>query len=236
MESNNPAFRKNTFTFVGEQTGAMTMSGAINKAGILFVLLMIGAAIGWNAESSLLMYVGAIGGLIAAFTIVYKRELAPYAAPVYAFIEGLFLGTISFMYEARQPGVAANAMTLTFGIMGVMLISYRLGLLRATPRFQKTVVFATMGIMLVYVANLVMSFFGTSIPMIHQSGLVGIGFSVVVSAVAALNLILDFDLFEQATKAGAPKYMEWYCGFSLLVTLVWIYVEMLRLLSKLSRR
>jgi uncharacterized YccA/Bax inhibitor family protein len=236
LESNNPAFRKNTFSFVGEEAGSMTMSGAINKTGILFVILMIGAAFGWSAESSLLLWGGMIAGLIAAFTIIYKRELAPYVAPIYAFAEGLFLGTLSVTYEAKYPGLAANAMTLTFGIMGVMLLCYRLGILKATPRFQKAVVIATMGIMVVYLVDFGMSFFSSGIPMIHQSGVLGIGISVVISGIAALNLILDFDLFEQATKSGAPKFMEWYCGFSLLVTLVWIYVEMLRLLSKLSRR
>jgi uncharacterized YccA/Bax inhibitor family protein len=236
LESNNPAFRKNTFSFVGEDTNAMTMSGAINKSGILFVLLMIGAAIGWNLANPLVMIVCGIGGMIAAFVTIYKPTASPYLAPVYAVLEGLFLGSLSIFYDIKQPGIAANAMTLTFGILGVMLLCYRTGLLRATPRFKKAVVFATIGIMIVYLVDVGMSFFGGSVPMIHETGPVGIIISLVISGVASLNLILDFDLFEQQTRAGAPKFMEWYCGFSLLVTLVWIYVEMLRLLSKLSRR
>jgi uncharacterized YccA/Bax inhibitor family protein len=236
LESRNPAFRKNTFTFADTESGSMTMSGAINKAGFLFVLLMIGAVIGWNLESALVMLVGGVGGMIAAFTAIFKRTTAPYTAPVYAVLEGLFLGSISIVYDTAHPGIAANAMTLTFGILGVMLLCYRLGVLRATPAFTRTVVFATIGIACVYVVDMLMGFFGHGVPFIHDTGWLGIGVSLVISGIAAMNLILDFDVFERAAAGRAPKYMEWYCGFSLLVTLVWIYVEMLRLLSKLSRR
>jgi uncharacterized YccA/Bax inhibitor family protein len=236
LESNNPAFRKNTFAFEASDVGQMTMSGAINKAGFLFLILMAGAFIGWNLENPLVMFGGAIGGLIAAFVTIFKRELAPYTSPVYAFLEGCFLGSISIVYETRYPGLAANAMTLTFGILGLMLLCYRLGILRATPMFTRTVVFATIGIALVYVIDMVLSLFGTEIGFIHSTGLVGIIGSVIIAGVASLNLILDFDTFERAAAGRSPKYMEWYCGFALLLTLVWIYIEMLRLLSKLSKR
>ena len=236
MESSNPAFRKNTFAFEASDVGTMTMSGAINKAGILFVIMMVGAAIGWNLENPIVMFGGAIGGMIAAFATIFKRDLAAYTSPAYAFLEGCFLGSLSIMYETRYPGLAANAMTLTFGILGLMLLCYRLGILRATPMFTKTVVFATIGIGIVYLVDIVMSLFGASVGFIHSSGLVGIIASVVIAGIASLNLILDFDMFEKTAAGRAPKYMEWYCGFALLVTLVWIYVEMLRLLSKLSKR
>jgi uncharacterized YccA/Bax inhibitor family protein len=236
VESSNPAFRKNTFAFEASDVGTMTMSGAINKAGILFVLMMIGAAIGWNLENPIVMFGGAIGGMIAAFVTIFKRDLAAYTSPVYAFLEGCFLGSLSIIYEARYPGLAANAMTLTFGILGLMLLCYRLGILRATPMFTRTVVFATIGIGIVYLVDIVMSMFGANIGFIHSSGLVGIIGSVIIAGIASLNLILDFDMFEKAAAGRSPKYMEWYCGFALLVTLVWIYVEMLRLLSKLSKR
>ena len=236
MESNNPAFRKNTFAFSASDTGLMTMSGAINKAGILFVILMIGAFVGWNLENPIVMFGGAIGGMIAAFVTIFKQHLAPYTSPAYAFLEGCFLGSLSIIYEMKYPGLAANAMTLTFGILGLMLLCYRLGLLRATPMFTKTIVFATIGIGIVYLVDIVMSFFGASVGFIHSSGPVGIIASVIIAGIASLNLILDFDLFEKAAAGRSPKYMEWYCGFALLVTLVWIYVEMLRLLSKLSKR
>ncbi len=169
MESNNPAFRKNTFAFERDDVGLMTMSGAINKAGILFLILMAGAFIGWNSANPVVMFGGAIGGLVAAFVTIFKPNLAPYTSPVYAFLEGCFLGALSIVYESRMPGVAANAMTLTFGILGLMLLCYRLGLLRATPMFVRVVTLATLGIALVYVVNLVMSFWGASIPFIHPT-------------------------------------------------------------------
>ncbi len=197
---------------------------------------MVFAAIGWNLENPIIGFGAGIVGFIAALFVIFKPQRSPMIAPFYAAVDGLFIGTISIFAESRLPGVAANAMTLTFGILGVMLIAYRTGLLRATPLFTKGVILATCGIGLVYLVSFIMSFFGGSIPMIHQSGTVGIIFSLICAGVASLNLILDFDLFERQTAAGAPKYMEWYCGFSLLVTVVWIYIEMLRLLSKLNRR
>lgn len=236
MESNNPAFRKSTFAFVGERTNTMTMSGAINKAGFLFILLMVGATIGWNMENMAIGLICAVGGMITAFVTIFKQHLAPITSPIYAILDGIFLGTISAVYEVSHPGLPANAMTLTFGILGLMLLCYRMGLLRATPMFTKAIVFSTCGIALVYLVNFVMSLMGHPMAMIHEGGTVGIIFSLIVTGVASMNLILDFDLFEKQTAAGAPKYMEWYCGFALLVTLVWIYIEMLRLLSKLSRR
>lgn len=236
MESRNPAFRKDTFAFGLEDTSPMTMSGAINKSGLLFLILMTGAAVGWSLENLAIGVVAGLIGFAASFFVIFKPRQAAIGAPIYAALDGVFIGTISVFAENRVPGIAANAMTLTFGILALMLGAYRLKLLRATPMFTRAVVLATLGIALVYIVDLVMSFFGVQMAMIHQSGTVGILFSVIVAGVASLNLILDFDMFERQTAAGAPKYMEWYCGFSLLVTVVWIYVEMLRLLSKLSRR
>ena len=236
MESNNPAFRKNTFAFVRDDASPMTLSGAINKSGLLFLILMVFAAVGWSLESLFIGIAGAILGLITSLFVIYKPQKAAIGAPLYAAFDGLFIGTISVIAENSAPGVAANAMTLTFGIMALMLFSYRMGWLRATPLFTKAIVFATLGIGVVYLVNMIMMMFGSSMAMIHEAKPVGIAFSVIVAGVASLNLILDFDLFERQTALGAPKYMEWYCGFSLLVTVVWIYVEMLRLLSKLSRR
>lgn len=237
MESRNPALRKGTFSFVGERTDALfTVAGGINKSGILFVILMIGAALGWTAKNPLLAMVGLVGSLGGYFFTIFKKELSAYSTPIYAFFEGLLLGTISIMYDNTHPGIAANAMTLTFGILALMLFCYRTGLLRATPVFTRTVIMATVGIAIVYVVDVVMSLFGMAVPMIHQTGPLGIGLSVLIAGVASLNLILDFAAFENAAQGRAPKYMEWYLGFALLLTLVWIYVEMLRLLSKLSRR
>jgi len=236
MESNNPALRRNAFSFAGEETGSMTLSGAINKSGILFLIMMAGAYVGWNLENMMLGLIGALAAFGISFFLIRSPQRAPTIAPIYAALDGLFIGTISVFAEARLPGIAANAMTLTFGILGVMLACYRMGILRATPQFTRVVVFATIGIAIVYLANFVMSLFGAQMAMINQASPVGIAFSLIIAGVASLNLILDFDLFERQTAAGAPKYMEWYCGFALLVTIVWIYVEMLRLLSKLNRR
>jgi uncharacterized YccA/Bax inhibitor family protein len=180
--------------------------------------------------------VGVIGGLIAAMVTIFKKEWAATTTPIYAGLEGLALGGISAVFEARFPGLVSQAVFLTFGTLGALLLAYRSGLIRATENFKLGVFAATGGIAVIYLINFVMSFFGSSIPMIHSSGTVGIVFSVIVVGVAALNLVLDFDFIEQGAKRGAPKYMEWYGAFGLLVTLVWLYLEILRLLAKLQER
>ena len=158
------------------------------------------------------------------------------ATPAYAALEGLLLGGVSVGFEAQYPGLVSQAVFLTFGVLAVLLMAYRSGIIRATDNFKLGVVAATGGIGLVYLVGFVMSFFGASIPLIHGSGPIGIAFSLVVVGVAALNLVLDFDFIEQGAERGVPKYMEWYAAFGLLVTLVWLYLEMLRLLAKLQER
>ena len=157
-------------------------------------------------------------------------------APLYALAEGLFLGGVSSLFEARFPGIVMQAVLLTFGTLFALLMAYRSGLVRATENFKLGVVAATGGIALVYLATIVLGFFGIGIPYIHESGLVGIGFSLFVVVVAALNLVLDFDFIETGVEQGAPKYMEWYGAFGLMVTRVWLYIEFLRLLAKLQSR
>lgn len=237
MESKNPSVRKNTFQFAAEElaAGTMTMSGAINKSGFLLMILVATAALNWSLESPLLALAGGLLGLISVLVIVFNKRLSPYLAPAYAAFEGLTIGFISVLADRAYPGVAANAMTLTFATLGLMLFCYRMGILRATPMFKRVVVFATLAIALTYLVNLVMGFWGARIAMIHEASPVGIAFSVIVTGVAALNLILDFDLFERNAERS-PKYMEWYCGFSLLITLVWLYLEMIRLLGKLNKK
>jgi uncharacterized YccA/Bax inhibitor family protein len=236
-DSTNPTLRSKTFDIARSDAaaGTMTMTGAINRAGILLLILMASSAFAWSQENPGLLMVGAIGGLIAAIVLSFKPALAPWLAPTYAAVEGLAIGTLSVMTERSYPGIPGNAMALTFGTLAVMLMCYRAGILRATPMFMRVIMFATFAIMLTYMVNMIMSFFGASIPMIHDASPLGIGFSVVVTLIAAFNLIIDFDMFERNAR-GAPKYMEWYCGFALLTTLVWLYVEILRLLSKLNRR
>lgn len=221
----------------------MTVQGAVNKTAILLALTVAAAAFTWNLASKgnagtaqVLAGVGAIGGLIVALITIFKKTWAPVTAPVYALLEGLFVGSFSWIFEMRVPGIVPQAVMFTFGTLAALLAAYSTGIIRATTGFRRGVVAATLGIALVYIASIVLSLFGIQIPGIFGNGLVGIGFSVFVVIIAAMNLVLDFDLIESGAQMGAPKYMEWYAGFSLLVTLIWLYLEILRLLSKLNRR
>jgi uncharacterized YccA/Bax inhibitor family protein len=219
----------------------MTVAGTTFKTGILLLLAILTAGFTWNLSlagqaAMPWMIGGMIGGLALALVTIFKPNWSPVTAPGYALAEGLLLGGISAMYSTLYDGIIVQAVMLTFGTMLSMLVAYGLGLVRATEKFRAGVFAATGGICLVYLVSFVMSFFGTSIPYIHGSGLIGIGFSLFVVVVAALNLVLDFDFIERGAAAKAPKYMEWYGAFGLMVTLVWLYIEILRLLSKLSRR
>ncbi|WP_417472835.1 Bax inhibitor-1/YccA family membrane protein [Luteimonas mephitis] len=250
MRSGNPALKESTFLDLGSGTvvsradGAMTLNGTINKTGLLLLLAVITAAFAWSqveitAEGmtgGLYVWGGLIGGFILAMVTVFKKQWAPVTAPMYALVEGFFLGGISAVFEARYPGIAFQAVLLTFGTLFALLMAYRSGLIKATENFKLGVVAATGGIALVYLATIVLGFFGIDIPMIHGNGIVGIGFSLFVVVIAALNLVLDFDFIETGVERGAPKYMEWYGAFGLMVTLVWLYIEFLRLLSKLQSR
>ena len=249
MRSGNPALGQNTFLDIGSgrmvgTDQAMTLNGTVNKTGLLLVLIMISAMYTWSLytgpESASAIFpfllTGGIGGLIVALVTIFKKEWAPVTAPIYALLEGLLLGGLSAMLEVRFPGIVIQAVVLTFGTLGALLLAYRSGLIRATENFKLGVVAATGGIFLLYVVNMAMGFFGHSIGFIHNSGWMGIGFSAFVVVIAALNLVLDFDFIEKGVEAGAPKYMEWYGAFGLIVTLVWLYLEILRLLSKLQSR
>lgn len=241
FRSGNPTLKADTFTGVrafGERT--MTLEGSVNKTGISIVVLIATAALQWNGAFGeampVAMLAGLVGGFVVALVTVFKKEWSPVTTPLYAALEGLALGGISLAFEARYPGIVMNAVGLTFGTLAALLLAYRSGLVRATENFKLGIFAATGGIALLYLVSMVMGFFGKSIPFIHGSGLIGIGFSVVVVAIAALNLVLDFDFIERGAESGAPKYMEWYAAFGLLVTLVWLYLEILRLLAKLQGR
>ena len=248
MRSGNPALKESTFLDLGSGavvrggSDVMTLNGTVNKTGVLLLLSVITAAFAWNqiqftAEGAVgagpYVWGGAIGGLVLVLVTTFKKTWSPVTAPLYAIVEGFFLGAISAMYNHVYEGIVMQAVLLTFGTMFALLFAYRSGLIRATENFKLGVVAATGGIFLVYLATIVLGFFGIKIPMIHESGLVGIGFSLFVVVIAALNLVLDFDFIESGVDAGAPKYMEWYGAFGLMVTLVWLYIEFLRLLSKL---
>ncbi|HET6397589.1 MAG TPA: Bax inhibitor-1/YccA family protein [Pseudoxanthomonas sp.] len=252
IRSGNPALKESTFldlgsgTVVSRDAGAMTLNGTVHKTGLLLFLAVLTAAFAWNQALGpdgtpnpgvgLYVWGGAIGGLVLALVTVFKKAWAPVTAPLYALLEGFFLGAISAMYEARFEGIVFQAVLLTFGTLFALLFAYRSGLIRATENFKLGVVAATGGIFLVYLATMVLGFFGVNIPFIHESGLIGIGFSLFVVVIAALNLVLDFDFIETGVEQGAPKYMEWYGAFGLMVTLVWLYLEFLRLLAKLQSR
>jgi uncharacterized YccA/Bax inhibitor family protein len=250
MRSGNPALGQNTFLDIGSGRvvaggdQAMSLNGTVNKTGLMLVLVVVGAMFSWSrfaGPASLpalgpLVLGGALVGFVLAMVTAFKKTWAPVTAPLYALAEGVFVGALSAIFEMRYPGIVMQAVALTFGTMAVLLMGYRSGLIRVTDKFRAGVVAATGGILLVYLASFVMGFFGHSIGFIHNSGWMGIGFSAFVVVIAALNLVLDFDFIEQGVEQGAPKYMEWYAAFGLMVTLVWLYLEMLRLLSKLQSR
>jgi uncharacterized YccA/Bax inhibitor family protein len=188
------------------------------------------------AEVSPLMLIGLIGGFICAMVTIFKKEWSAVTAPIYALLEGLFLGGVSALLDLRYPGIAMQAVGLTFGTLFVLLLAYRSGLIHVTQKFRLGVVAATGGIMVFYLLQMLLGFFGMRFTSINGAGPIGIGFSLIVVGVAALNLVLDFDFIEQGVQAGAPKYMEWYGAFGIMVTLVWLYLEILRLLSKMRSR
>jgi len=222
----------------------MTISGTVNKAGILLICVVATAAWTWSqfmasrtpATVAPWVLIGGIGGFIVALVTIFKKTWAPVTAPLYGLLEGLLLGGVSALFELRFPGIAIQAVGLTFGTMVALLLAYRSGMIRATENFKLGVVAATGGIAIFYLATFVLGFFGVHFTSIYGAGPIGIAFSVFVVIVAALNLVLDFDFIENGARMGAPKYMEWYAAFGLMVTLIWLYLEILRLLSKLRSR
>lgn len=243
MESNNPVLSDKTFAGVRAYTGpSMTLDGVTFKSGVLLLLAVLSAAFSWNAVSTNptvalpLVAVGGIGGFIIALVLTFKQQWAPGLAPAYAVLEGFLLGAISFVFSAKYQYIAFQAAGLTMGVLAVMLTLYRLRIVRATEKFKLGMMAAVGAICLLYLVNMVMGFFGKPLLFLTNSSPLSIGISLVIVGVAALCLILDFDRIETAIQRGAPKYMEWYCGFGLLVTLVWVYLEILQLLSKLNDR
>lgn len=234
----NPALSEKVLNKVTgyADTSKMTINGTIHKTGILLLITVAGASLGWDSNSPILLFGSMIVALILSFAIIFGPQRAPMLSPIYAFCEGLLLGSISSVYSARYPGIVSNAMFLTLSCLFIMLALYRFRVIRVTERTRSVITVATLAIAVTYLVQLVMSIFGSSIPMINDSSPMGIGFSLLVVGVAALNLLLDFSLIEEANARGAPKFMEWYGGFALLVTLVWLYLEMLRLMSKLNKR
>ena len=244
LRSNNPVLQEKAFTGELATGEAMTIQGTVNKTGFLLLFVVVAAAWTWGLNHSETpeaafpwMIGGALLGFVTALVTVFKKTWAPISAPIYAVCEGLFLGGITAIFDRSYPGIAIQAVSLTFAVMFVMLLAYKFGIIRATRGFKLGVIAATGGIALVYLVNTVMSlFFHTQMSFLYSSTKLGIGISLFIVAVAALNLIIDFDMIENAARMGAPKYMEWYGAFGLMVTLIWLYLEILRLLGKARRR
>jgi uncharacterized YccA/Bax inhibitor family protein len=242
MRSGNPVLNDKTFD-VASAGERMTIGGTVNKTAILLALCIITATYTWGRFYSTqdagavmpLVWTGAIGGFVVALITVFKKQWAHVTAPVYALLEGFLVGGVSAMFELAYPGIVVQAVGLTFGTLACLLLAYKSGLIKATENFKLGVVAATGGIALLYLVSFVMSMFGKPIGFIHEGGTFGILFSVFVVVIAALNLVLDFDFIEAGAEQGAPKYMEWYGAFGLTVTLIWLYLEILRLLAKLRR-
>lgn len=243
FQSNNPVLNEKAFQKAGisQADGAMTLKGTVNKMAFLLVMVMAAAVYAWGVPErgqNVMPFLigGGVGGFILAITISFKKEWAPYLAPAYALAEGLFLGVISVLYSGLYNGIVLQAVGLTFATFLAMLVLYRTGVIKATERFRSIIYTATAGIAIFYLLAWGLSMFNINMPFLHEGSALGIGFSLVVVAIAALNLILDFDMIERGITQGAPKYFEWYASFGMLVTLVWLYLEILRLLSKLNRR
>jgi uncharacterized YccA/Bax inhibitor family protein len=240
MKSGNPALSAKTFDGLPASDQPMTLAGTINKTAMLLALLLAGAGWVWNVyftshrSDDVMGYllVGTFGGLILATITIFKKTAARFTAPAYAVLEGFAVGGISAIYEASHPGIAIQAVGLTCGVMACMLVIYRAGLIKVTDNFKLGLVAATGGIALLYIIDIVLGFFGHPVAMIHEGGTWGILFSLFVVLIAALNLLMDFDFIAQGVAARSPKYMEWYSAFGLVVTLVWLYLEILRLLAK----
>jgi len=245
MRTSNPTLNDKVFKGLSGAVGeTMTLEGTVNKTGILLVCTVATAAWTWHLAMNpdtlpidyLLLLVGLIGGLIFALITTFKKTWSPVTAPIYALLEGLVLGSVSAVFEQRYPGIAIESVSLTFGTMFVLLLAYKSGMIKVTQKFRLGVIAATGAIFLFYLVEMGLGFFGIHFTSVNGSGWLGIGVSLVIVCVAALNLVLDFDFIESGVAAGAPKYMEWYGAFGLMVTLIWLYLEMLRLMAKLRGR
>lgn len=245
FRSGNPALSKKTFQSISRKSSGsvirddvMTIKGTVDKTAISLLLLLFAGYFTFNEGSMVYIAIGGIGGFIVALVTIFKKEWSPITVPLYAILEGLMLGGISFIYGQMYEGIVFNAIILTVSILICLLLAYRSGIIKATENFKLGVFAATGGIFLVYLISFIASFFGAGFSFLDptNSSLFSIGVSLFVVVIASLNLVLDFDFIEEGSERGAPKYMEWYGAFGLLVTLVWLYLEILRLLAKLNNR
>jgi uncharacterized YccA/Bax inhibitor family protein len=247
FKSGNPTLSEKHFekTLVQNESEIMTEKGTMNKFFMMCLLVIAAASFTWSAyyqgkDVTSWMWIGAIGGFVVAIATTFKPNWSPITAPIYALLEGVFVGAISAVYnnafQQVAPNIIMQAVGLTFGVVIAMFLLYRFRVIKATERFRSIVMTATFGIAIFYVIAMVLRMFGVQIAFLHEGSMLGIGFSLLVVSLAALNLILDFDMIEKGVALGAPKYMEWYGAFGLIVTIVWLYLEILRLLGKLNSR
>ena len=240
LRSSNPALGNNSFTAVEPTTGlgVMSVNGTVNKSLALVGLIFVAAYWSFSRPEVIFPFLipAVLGSLVIAFVTIFKKSISPITAPIYALGEGVVLGCISAIFEQKFQGIAFQALSLTFGTLMAMLLAYKSGVIKATEKFKLGVIAATGGIALVYLINMIIGFFGKSIAVLHSSSPLGIGISLVIVVVAALNLVIDFDFIERNAANNVPKYMEWYSAFALIITLVWLYMEMLRLLAKVRQR
>ena len=244
FESRNPVLTEQAFQKTAQETldgsliqrggQTMTVSGAVNKTFILATIMLATAVWAFTAPNPIFMWGGAIGGLVVVLIASFRPHLSSYLAPLYAALEGLFVGAISAIYAAAFDGIIFHAVSLTIGVLFIMLFVYKAGLIKVNNKFRSGVMMATGAVFLVYVVNILLSFFGVNLPFLHEGGLIGIGISLVIIGIASMNLLLDFDNFEKGEKYGAPAYMEWFSAMGLLITLVWLYIEILRLIAIVS--
>ena len=239
LRSGNPALNKNTFKGLhADNSQIMTIDGTVNKTSLALIILLFSSYYTYSTSNTSFIFIGMIAGVILAIATIIKKQWAPITVPLYAICEGLALGGISAIYDSMYTGIVQQAIFLTFGIFTALLFAYKTKLIKATENFKLGVFAATGGIAIVYFISFIMSFFGSglSIMNIQNASIMSIGFSFFVVIIASLNLVLDFDFIEEASEVGVPKYMEWYATFGLLITLIWLYLEILRLLAKLQSR
>jgi len=238
LRSGNPALNKNTFKGLITKGDIMTIDGTVNKTSIALLLLLFSAYYTYSTANTSFVFIGFILGIVLAIATIIKKQWSPITVPLYAVCEGLALGGISAIYESMYTGIVQQAIFLTIGIFAALLFAYKTKVIKATENFKLGVFAATGGIAIIYFISFIMSFFGSSISIlnIQNASLMSIGFSLFVVIIASLNLVLDFDFIEEASESNVPKYMEWYATFGLLITLIWLYLEILRLLAKLQSR
>jgi len=253
VKTSNPVLNRSTFgktDLTSLSQGSMTLEGTVNKSALLFGLLLLGAIFTWSRFFSNSNNLGVTTGLYLQFAMSsgilgfavgmltsFKKDWSPVTAPIYAILQGVFIGAISSIFEMRYPGLVIQAVGLTMATFVGMLFAYRSNFIKVTEKFKLGIFSATGAFALVYLVSFILGFFGISIPLIHGNGLIGILFSLFAVVIASLNLVLDFDFIYQASLGERnPKYMEWYASFGLMVTLVWLYIEILRLLAKLTSR